>query len=342
MFRYIFKSLFKNDIIVEERKKRPLWLALIFLILGLGIYIIPQTVSSAKARGSQIMTKSQNYELDRGLILLAQDKFEAVIDDKGVLSTTDQRLIDSYNNKVPAASYTQTLEEKDDKDNPIVATILNVYYYDGDPIASKKTEEEFNKWINDNIFKVEDGKITVAPKSFIVITNSCFVINVYSPKNTNTNVKASATFSGLYNNSKNFNLKDLYAESSEGNIDREKTYSNIVNFLDKSYETQKIRTLWLQFGLTMGMNVAIVLIATITLFLMLRTKNSRFKDVSFYDSIKIACTMAFTPAIIGTLLTLVMPVYNFAFVIAYIFRVMFLISKKNMPVNQTPIYQARS
>lgn len=341
MIRYIFASLFKNSVVVEQRKRRPLWLAIIFLILGLAIYSIPQLVSNSKAKGSEIMTRSDNYELDKGLLLFAQDKFDAYIDEKGVLSTKDERLLNTYTNKTPIAYEVKDYKETD-KSEPVTATLLNLYYYDADPFENKDTQKVFTDWINANIFKLsEDNKPTVSPKTFMIITKSCFTISVYSPVNTEKETNAKRTFTGLFNNLKKTNLNELFVGEGE-KINREKTYDNLADFLNKSYETTKTRNLWLNFGLTTGLNFVMVMIATVVIFLFLKGKNSIYKGVSYFDSVKIAFTFVFSPAVITTIISLIIPMYQFLFIIAYIFRVMWLVSKSKAMPQQTPVYQARS
>jgi len=346
MIRYIFASLFKNSVVVEQRKKRPLWLAIIFLILGLAIYSIPQLVSNSKAKGSEIMTRSDNYELDKGLILLAQDKFDAYIDDKGVLELRTEHkktkeLFDTYTNKTPI-SYVVNNYKETEKSDPVTATLLNLYYYDADPFENKDTQKAFTDWINANIYKLsEDNKPTVSPKTFMILTKSCFTISVYSPVNTEKETNAKRTFTGLYNNLKNTNLNQLLVEE-DGKINRTKTYDNIADFFNKSYETTKTRNLWLNFGLTTGLNFVMVMIATVVIFLFLKGKNSIYKGVSYFDSIKIAFTFVFSPAVITTIISLIIPMYQFLFIIAYIFRVMWLVSKSKVMPQQAPVYQARS
>lgn len=341
MIRYIFASLFKNSVVVEQRKKRPLWLAIIFLILGLAIYSIPQLVSNSKAKGSEIMTRSDNYELDRGLLLFAQYKFDAYIDDKGVLSTSDERLLKTYTDKAPIAYVVEDYKETE-KSEPVKATLLNLYYYDADPLENKDTQKAFTDWINTNIYKLsEDNKPTVAPNTFMIITKSCFTISVYSPVNTEKETNAKRTFTGLFNNLKKTNFNQLLVEENE-KINRTKTYDNITDFFDKSYETTKVRNLWLNFGLTTGLNFVMVMIATVVIFLFLKGKNSIYKGVSYFDSVKIAFTLVFSPAVIATIVSLLIPFYQFLFIMAYIFRAMWLVSKSRALPQQTPVYQARS
>ncbi len=342
MLRYIFKSLYKNDVIVEERKKRPIWLALIFLFLGLGIYTIPQIVSSLNAQGAQIMTKSQNYELDKGLVLFAQDKFDAVIDEKGKLDVKDQRLLDTYTNKKPISYYVDNYMENENS-KPVTATFLNVYYYEKDPLENKEAHNEFSTWINDNILvKNDKGELLTAPKSYMVLTKSYFTISVYSPISDDVNSKSVGTFTGLYDKLKRTNLKDLCATDDQGVFSQKLTYDNLVSFLNKSYESTKIKSMWLNLALTLGMNLVMVIIGSLVIFLFLRGKTSRYKGVSYYDSIKIASTMVFSPTIIATIISLFFPLYNFAFIAAYICRVMWLVTKSKNIESAAPVYKART
>lgn len=337
MLTYLFKSLYKNSVIVEQRK-RPWWIALILGILSITIILIPTIIKSVNVRGSSILTSTKNYELDKGLVLFANDEPDCSIDGEGMLVCVDERLLATKEGnpiKYKVDDYQGTDGTKK------TAVFLEVFYYDQDPLKDKDSQQALTDFIDKNIFaKDEEGKITKAPHSYLILTKSCFFITLYNPTNTETDAKYGGSLSGLYDRVKNSNLKDLKGDDFTATLDNWKV------FLDKSYETTKNKSALFNVLLTAGMNVLIILIGGVICYIGLRGKHTQYGDITFLEGMKISFTMSFSPAIIGMILTFFMGGIfgTMGLILPFGMRLMWLISKSrsNPSEGSKPVYQARS
>ena len=68
--KFAFKSLYSNQVILDERKKSPWWLAIIFFILAMVCTSIPTLVTGLKTNGSSLITIGNNT-LESGLQLFS-------------------------------------------------------------------------------------------------------------------------------------------------------------------------------------------------------------------------------------------------------------------------------
>lgn len=350
MISYLFKSLYKNQIVVEQRKKHGWWVALIFALLALFVTIIPPLISGLSVKGSSLITASTNYEIDRGLYLFSQDGYDIEIGDDHQVKSVDQRLKDTYT-ATSATPIVYSGDYQNTAGETVKAVLLQVFYYDGDPLASKEERETFNTWADTNVLKKDsDGKVTVAPHSYLIITKSFFSITLYKPTNTDTAATAANAYTGLFNKidpAFENNLKNLLG------TDYNSTIENWKIFLTDAYDSTKMRSLTMNLLMTGGMNLLLIGIATLALFLFLRSKRMREViggDFSFLDAFKVAGTFALSPAIISVILGLLLGNSSMfgtlSFILPYGMRVMWLVSKNSGAGGgkneQKPVYQART
>lgn len=68
--KFAFKSLYSNQVILDERKKSPWWLAIIFFILAMVCTSIPTLVTGLRTNGSSLITIGNNT-LESGLQLFS-------------------------------------------------------------------------------------------------------------------------------------------------------------------------------------------------------------------------------------------------------------------------------
>lgn len=337
MLIYLLKSFYKNDVIVEQRKKRSWWLALIFGILSVAIILIPTMISAFRVKGSSILTSSKNYELDKGLVLFTNDNPQCNIDGEGYLVCTDERL---QTLGTPIVYQDENYVGSDGTKK--TAVFLEVYYYSEDPLADKEAQNKLTEFINTYIFeKDSDGKITKAPHSYMILTKSCFFITLYPPTNDNVDTKYGGSLSGLFDRVKNSSLADLKG------ADTAETLANWEVFLDKSYETTKNKSALFNILLTTGMNLLVILMGGVIVYIGLHSKRSRYPDITFLEGIKVGATMALAPAIIGMILTFFLGGIfgTMGLILPYGMRVMWLISKSRAGDDRSgnkPVYQART
>ena len=100
--KFIFSSLFKNDTVINESKKRPWWLAIIIVMISCIVALIPSITTVLNYNGSDIITRTDNHNLDYSLKTFTYeylrkdsanpDKLEMYIDQNGVLQANSEKV----------------------------------------------------------------------------------------------------------------------------------------------------------------------------------------------------------------------------------------------------------
>ena len=103
--KFIFSSLFSNDTIINESKKKPWWLAIIMIIVSCVVALIPSITSVLNYNGSDIITRTDNYNLDYSLKTFT---YEYLRKD----GSTAPKLEMSINDGILTASSEETIEIK--------------------------------------------------------------------------------------------------------------------------------------------------------------------------------------------------------------------------------------
>lgn len=70
---YLLKSLYSNQVILEGRKK-PWYFTLVFFVIGIFLPWIPLLSSGYTSDSSTFITATQNFEIDKGLLMLSGEK----------------------------------------------------------------------------------------------------------------------------------------------------------------------------------------------------------------------------------------------------------------------------
>ena len=160
---YLFKSLYNNSIVIEQRKKRNIGIAIVFMLLSLILVVIPTLVTGFNTNGSKIITNSNNYEVDRIMTIFADEKYDVTINDDSSITVNDSRLLNTFTSKEADANpivFTQKYKVKDDEGNDVEKDLVlfKLFYYDGDPLATNEAEKDYTAWLNSKVlYKNDEG-----------------------------------------------------------------------------------------------------------------------------------------------------------------------------------------
>ena len=124
--KFIFSSLFSNDTIINESKKKPWWLAIIMIIVSCVVALIPSITSVLNYNGSDIITRTDNYNLDYSLKTFT---YEYLRKD----GSTAPKLEMSINDGILTASSEETIEIKYEDE----ITLLVSYVKDADKLTQR-------------------------------------------------------------------------------------------------------------------------------------------------------------------------------------------------------------
>jgi maltodextrin utilization protein YvdJ len=336
---YLWKTLYKNESVVEAGRTISWWQPLILVIFAIFISIIPTFTSAYTADGGAFIS-SPTYNIDDGLT-----QFSAFLNEKDFAFDIDSetKTINSDENKISLLEWNTALGSDEEfipapwtfeqevmdvidgiSQTSTTRTILEVYNFTDfeatdliveninrilmkDPLLGYNTDTtnpEFTFTTLDTVTKTN---------SFMIIAKSTYAIYKFPYASTSY-----TSTSGNYNNQEISSLKEL------STIDSWKTFVRQGYIDNKNYITL------LQTGIVAAVNAGIVILMGLMLFIMTRGKNNPYRDIKFIEANKMAWWASFSPALISLVLGYTLSsLATVAFVMCYGIRVMFL-SMKNL------------
>lgn len=251
----------------------------------------------------------------------------------------------------PTNTSSVTYEDPSNTNNRVI--LLQAYYLDlNDDYSENIALTEF---IKKNILNLDstEKQMNNFPHSFIIFSTNRIYLNIYSLRSAKTNNPLTA-YQGYISEAVTDDLenKTLYSLITDNlpataNLKEKNdaTYQSFADFLHSLAFKNNINTVWFNIGIISTIYVGTILLSSGILIFMHKRKGSTSKDTNYFEALKEAMTLSFTPSIIG----LAMGFYNFSFeitlfVMAVLFRVFFMYSKIVPPsygASNKPLYQAR-
>ena len=332
-----FGSLVSNASALRGAKAGPLWLTIVMFFLGILLPIIPLFVAQANTNGSTFLN-NYSFNLEKTVTLLATDletrNVEFEIDSDHLLTVREN------NNVVDYAMYGYV--------NPFAARVNEkTHQFDLMLYISDRTLASDKQTVNDLISKQLYTQKTTEPAtagdtyrpSYIILFKDGVYVTIVG--NNSTTVIANSYIGDFKtmpaaNNylSKLLTVegvtKDIYsADYSKG------VYTNFVKFLDKSYETSKIKNMWGFSGIYLGIYFGVCLLMGLLMFLLTRGKNNPNNYFSLWLCLKIQGRLVFCPG----LLTMIIGFFltnqaTLIFIMTVGLRVMWISMKELRPVAQ--------
>ena len=339
-----FGSLISNASALRGAKAGPLWLTIVMFFLALIIPIIPIFVSQATTNGSSFLT-SYSYGLERYVTSIAMDlktnrlaEF-SISEDHLLTIKEDGNEVDfnNYGSTTPYATY------KNDAKNQ----------YDFVVYLSTATTDKEKSTVNEEIAKIRYGLKTTEvlyseenvyrPSYMIIFKNGVFV-SIYANNGTKN---LTSSYNGDFKTieaGNNYLTTFLTVKDGDGNeiapsmINDDYTngvYNNFKKFLDKSYETLKIRNMWVTSAIYFGIFFGVSFMMGLIMFLLTRGKNNPNNYFSLWLCLKIQGRLSFCPGLItmvvGWFLTSQIPLF---FIMLVGLRVMWISMKELRPIAQ--------
>lgn len=331
--KFIFSSLFKNDTVINESKKRPWWLAIIIVMISCIVALIPSITTVLNYNGSDIITRTDNHNLDYSLKTFTYeylrkdsanpDKLEMYIDQNGVLQANSEKVyeikfgedisllvsyvkdadkltqrIDTLKTSYPVAT---SEGQKSAIYNMLLLTQSNLYLY----VYAKDASCTYTQTNNMRTVETSDDPIAIVTGSFEKISDSL----------TNFN-----------------NYYDSTLPSSEA---YDKAYEKWINFFDESYKTVKESAALTSAGVYLLLDLGIIIIMSLTVFFLSRTKSS-VRKFGFFESLKMILFASLSPALLSLILGFLIPsMQTMSFVLFFGLRITWLGMKATSPEENT-------
>lgn len=321
--KYIFSSLFSNKKIIDESKTRPWYLAIIIGLLSLIVSAVPFLTSGLSVHGSDILLANENYNIDYSLLQFSKEIYE---DDKIKIEIVDQNLVCEGLNEVKEITY----------DNPSTTEVENkitllVYYVatDGEVTQARNTLKMR--------YPASDNPAVSSVYSTLIFTKTSVFLNLYKEGTTVTfangaitedvpaenTVSTTGSFEDIEDDYKN--IKYFHTSNHKN------TWNMWCKFFDQAYAPVGVSSTFLLVGMTLGMNLLIVLIMSLTLFLISRGKRS-IRKYNYLEALKMVFFSLLSPAIIALILSYIMPsLMQMGFVMCVVLRITWLGMKATSP-----------
>ncbi len=357
----IFGSQVSNERAINSAKTYPWWIALIMIILGAFLPVIPIMVTQGNSKGSAVVNGS-TYGFDQHIATLANridtnGKYLFYTENNKLLAKKDgaeykDTWIDAENSDnipdaIPIDTYVETYYRNDTAYKRIA---LEVYYTDR-VYSSKVTEytvynmlkaftsqsyivdtAEPVKYTGQDEYK-ESSKYT---PSFVLLTKDSLFTYIYK---TGTTTTGSYTSNGYdWANYKTENLmhdlatvEDMNADPLDANYVAG-TLKNWKALYDKCFTNQKIRNFWMMSGLFYGIHLVLVIFMGFMLWLLSRGKNNPNRGLKVYTCFWIAGWICVAPAILAMILGFIFSIaQQVAFIALIGLRTMWLAMRQLNP-----------
>ena len=383
VFSFLWHSLYQNQPCLEN--EQPWWLALIILVVSLFASTLgPLTVAYRSNANGIASSNAGDVALDVGLKEFASDidqdnrlevvdgqlyvsgKWNYVAKDSDIAanftSFTDEEKKAAVENYTANAVYTHKSKDKDVK-------VLRVYTLDIDTLDNVNSDNEsafVNAFLtyavrkNETSSSIDTSSETAAgtsentssgaastawtdSSSYILFTRNIINIVTYVPGATSpvSQIQGYLSELGTYNFASIALDADGKAITSSSQI-----LSNFLGVLNRTYAPVKNSYAWMNLGIQMGINAIVLLVATLVVWLVARSRSSII-HLNFYQALKSVVFMSLTPSLITFGGSFIMSQYStFIFMLIMAIRVMFatqrLMGSGNSSSDSQPVYKARS
>ena len=337
-----FGSLVSNSSAMRGAKAGPLWLTIVMFFLAILLPIIPIFAQQVSTNGSTFLDK-YSYNLDRTVTSVAMDlknnrNAEFIIGEDHLLTIKEGENVVDFNNYGSDNIYASYVSFAG-TDHPEYELV--VY------LSTAETDKEKENFISEvsainyawyTTIRSDAGNSVYHP-SMIVFFRSGVYVQVYADKATNSIANSFIgdfkTIAPGNNYLERFLTVDNVAQNLYDANYTNGVYAHFIKFMDKSYETLKIRNTGLTCLLYFGIFFGASLLMGLLMFLLTRGKNNPNNYFSFWLCLKIQGRLSFCPGlltmIIGFFLTSQIPLFM---IMLLGLRVMWISMKELRPIAQ--------
>ncbi len=327
---YYIKSLFSNSIAMECGMKRKWYVSLIIFVFSLMISVIPQVVQTSQTSGSSVFSQSTNDQFALGLTGFVNDN------GKDITFGTDGRAsMEGYTyDSKPIYSLSINYEPTNQKN----LLIFEIFYLnmENDDANLSTTVNQIRMGNHDSEGKIIEGTDSVRSSSYIIITPTYFEARVYKIGQTTGASAITGDFYKLRSSLQGKTLKEILTTPKDG-YEANSTSLYLQNFYDLTndvYLNNKIKYIWINFGIICGLNAGITILMGFLFWVMTRGKSNPLKnEIKWYSGFGIASWLMMTPALLSLIFGFLFT--NFAmiiYILCFGIRCMWL-SMKNLRPN---------
>ena len=358
-----FKGLISNQAVIDGSRASGWWVAAIFFAFSVILPLVPTFSKLSSANGGSYLT-GYNYGLDEQLSHFVytahKSKFEFKVEG-GKLHYYQGESEQSFNNpNLNEEKYFTNWEADYVYMNSETKQIdLKVYLWTDHKLSANtdkllkqtylvRDEAHKDNPNNGHIRSIDElgTKSKLYLPNILVLTPNTMAVAMFK---TNTKTTAQTSFGGLdwLNTSGKVGLVermigktameeiDTLTESGFVNKYKTPTLKAFIQINNEAYLTQKAKTKWTNTGIYAGIYAGVIVFLGLMVFILTRGKSNPYKFLNVWECQKISWWAAASPAIIGTLMSLIFSgnaIGQMAFILVVSLRVMWLSMKQLRPV----------
>ena len=361
-----FKGLISNQAVIDGSRGSPWWVAVIFFAFSSLLPLIPTFAQLSKMNGATFIS-NLNYGLDDQLSRFAYREKLA-----GYEFKVEGGLLHYYENY---NFETHTGTKNDDKFvKPDEAYFINrTCEFSIVNSSTNQFDAKFYFWTNDNLNAnvdkivkqtylvkgnngsdgqgipqegMEDTKVYLP--NIYIFTPTTMAVALYKE---NSATAAASSYGGLdWLNTRTdiglverllgkelINVTDPDKEDAFVNKHRADVLNAFRDVCTETYLNQKNKTKWTNTGIYLAIYSGVIIFLGLIVFILTRGKNNPYKFLNIWECQKISWWGAASPAILGTLLSLIFSgntIGQMAFILLVSLRIMWLSMKQLRPMIQ--------
>ena len=336
-----FGSLVNNAAAIRGAKNGPLWLTILFFLFGILLPIIPLFVAQATTNGSSFLS-SYSYGLERYVTSIAMDlkenNVEFQIKDHLLYVSENGADVDfsTYGSAKPYAAYEDEVTKQynfvvyisdalTNAEKTVVNNAISTTYYEAGSI--NKTESQDNAYIPSYMILFKNG-------AYVAIFGNSLKAVAYSYngdyKTIADNDQCLKTLLTVTDKDGNNILPSMISNDYLNGV-----YANYKKFLDKSYETLKVKNTWVSSAIYLGIFFGLNVIMGFLMWLLTRGKNNPNNYYSPWLTEKVQARLCLAPALITLIVGFFLTSQTMLIYIVTIgMRVMWVSMKELRPIQQ--------
>ena len=335
-----FGCLINNAAAMRGAKNGPLWLTIVMFILSIFLPVIPLFVSQANVKGSSFLN-SYSYGLERYVTSMALE-----LKDEGYTFGIDEHLltVKKDGNEINYGEYgsRQALKGYVDK----TTGQYNFLLFVSEATTSSAQKAEYTA-INNTYYALgstvvnETKDNAYRPSYMILFKNSVYVVINYgttakanNPGGDYKTIKASQDYLATLLTVKDKDGNEI-APSMLNSKYVDGVYANYKRFLNKSYETLRIKNMFATSGIYLGIFTGVSVLMGFLMWLLTRGKNNPNNYFSIWLCEKIQARLGLAPALITLVVGFFLTSYAaMIYILTIGLRVMWISMKELRPVQQ--------
>lgn len=340
-----FGSLISNAAAIRGAKAGPLWLTIVMFILSIFLPVVPIFVAQVNTNGSTFLT-SYSYGLERYVTAMAMDlennrNAKFIISEDHLLSIKEDGNDINFNDfgsEKPYAAYVNDVTKQYD----LLLFISTA--------STDKEKSTFNSLITATSYvkgstnKADENTESAYRANYIILFENGVYVCIYGSNSTKA---LTYSYSGDFKTIKANNdcLKTLLTVTTKDGAEyvpdlanddyTTGVYKNFKVFLNRSYDTLKIKNTLGMSGIYLGVFFGVCVLMGFIMWILTRGKNNPNNYYSPWLTMKIQARMALAPAlitlIVGFFLTSYAPII---FISTVGLRVMWVSMKELRPIQQ--------